>query len=166
MSWPFVPATAYATYHEDQGGHGFWRVVGAERTLNHDAEKVGLVPEPYGHWPDETPTIYKVWLEPHGKLNVEGRDPRPTVVKAEKARPSTPEEQRHHKEGGDLGPGLQRALHHINERFRLLSDLVYDGDEHRGARCELITVGDLIEAELAALRARPLVGEGEEGGER
>ncbi len=56
--------TYFATYHEDQGGYGFWVTVGAEKkTFNHDYNILKFVPKRYDHWPNEVPHIYKISVD-------------------------------------------------------------------------------------------------------
>jgi hypothetical protein len=58
-----LPYIGWATYHEDQGGYGFWREVGMGREFDH-GRTLGFVPEPYQNWPEEVPVIYRVEVDP------------------------------------------------------------------------------------------------------
>jgi len=77
--------------------------------------------------------------------------------------------RRHHKEGGDLGPGLRRAVEILIHEWEQYPADVFTGtgptrDSVAGAaiRWKLEQLIELLRVEAA----RPLVGEGEEEGER
>lgn len=53
----------YGTYHEDQGGYGYFKLIGLNKIIDYAVFADKDLPEMYDCYPGEKPAIYELKLE-------------------------------------------------------------------------------------------------------